>query len=508
MRQAHLLARDTLWNLLGQGLPLVAAFFAIPVLTHQLGPARFGILTLGWIVLGYFSLFDLGLGRALTQAVAARLGGRGGDEGEVPAVIWTSVAAMSALGVVGMVVTLAVSPVMVRRVLNVPTELQHETLQAFAVMAISIPIVILTAGFRGLLEARRRFDLANAVRAPLNALMVAGPLAVLPWTNSLAVVFGVLLLIRLLAMVIHAWLAASLFPGVLARPRIEPRLIRPLFQLGGWMTVSNVVAPLLVYVDRFVIGAVSSMSAVGFYTAPYEAVTKMWLLPVALGGVLFPEFAGTFRADPTRGARVYRRALVTILMVILPPVVIVTTFAHLGLRLWLGATYAAESTGVVQWLAAGILYNSLATIAFTLVQGIGRPDLTAKLHTAELVPYLALLWVLTERYGIAGAAAAWFVRCTVDAGALLLMVRSILPPRHAPVWPVTVAGLAAGVLLLVSASVASLPTRLFIVCVVMPVFVVVGFATLLDREDVLILKAAMRGRLGVLLGGSRPVRSD
>ena len=68
------LARNTLWSLLGQGAPLLAALVTIPVLVRNLGTERFGILTLIWMVIGYFSVFDLGLGRALTKLVAAKLG--------------------------------------------------------------------------------------------------------------------------------------------------------------------------------------------------------------------------------------------------------------------------------------------------------------------------------------------------------------------------------------------------------------------------------------------------
>ena len=69
-------ARNSALNLIGQGIPLLAAFFAIPLLLRGLGTDRFGVLTLAWIVIGYFSLFDLGLGRALTQVVSATLGER------------------------------------------------------------------------------------------------------------------------------------------------------------------------------------------------------------------------------------------------------------------------------------------------------------------------------------------------------------------------------------------------------------------------------------------------
>lgn len=70
------LARNGVFNIIGQGVPLLAAFFAIPRLIHGLGTDRFGVLTLVWMVIGYFSLFDLGLGRALTQVVAEKQIGR------------------------------------------------------------------------------------------------------------------------------------------------------------------------------------------------------------------------------------------------------------------------------------------------------------------------------------------------------------------------------------------------------------------------------------------------
>ena len=62
-----LLARNVVWNLLSQSAPMAAAIFTIPVLIAGIGTDRFGVLTLAWMVLGYFSLFDLGLGRRADQ---------------------------------------------------------------------------------------------------------------------------------------------------------------------------------------------------------------------------------------------------------------------------------------------------------------------------------------------------------------------------------------------------------------------------------------------------------
>ena len=45
------------------------------------------------------------------------------------------------------------------------------------------------------------------------------------------------------------------------------------------MTVSNVVGPIMVYLDRFLIGALLPMAAVTQYVTPYEVVTKLTVIP-------------------------------------------------------------------------------------------------------------------------------------------------------------------------------------------------------------------------------------
>lgn len=68
------LVSSSLWNLAGSLLPLGAGLVAIPLLIGQLGLERFGLLSLAWLLVGYFSLFDFGLGRSLTRLVAEKLG--------------------------------------------------------------------------------------------------------------------------------------------------------------------------------------------------------------------------------------------------------------------------------------------------------------------------------------------------------------------------------------------------------------------------------------------------
>ena len=102
-----LLARNTIYSLFGQGLPVLVALFAIPLLIKNLGAERFGILTLAWMITGYFGLFDLGIGRALTKLVAEKIPGNNSQE--ITPLVWTALFIMLLAGILGTILMGAIS---------------------------------------------------------------------------------------------------------------------------------------------------------------------------------------------------------------------------------------------------------------------------------------------------------------------------------------------------------------------------------------------------------------
>ena len=96
---------------MGSFLPMVVGLAAVPLILEKLGLERFGLLTLAWLIVGYFSLFDFGLGRALTKIIAEYVGAR--REEEVPQVFWTSMALMLALSILGAILFWFLAPSLV-----------------------------------------------------------------------------------------------------------------------------------------------------------------------------------------------------------------------------------------------------------------------------------------------------------------------------------------------------------------------------------------------------------
>ncbi len=421
---ARTLFRGAAWNQLGQVLPVLAALLFVPRLVHGLGVERFGVLSLAWMLIGYFSLFDLGVSGALTRLVAGRLAER--REDEVPALVWTSLSLTTAMGLVGAALLAGLAPRLVHDFLRVPPALQGEMLGLTWVLAASLPIVTGTAALTGVLAAQHRFGVLNAIRVPMGILTYAAPVLVLPWSSSLFVVGLALAVVRLLGGL--AYLAACLAgtPGLRAGFVVRRRLLRPIVSFGGWMSVTAVVGPLMVYLDRFLIGGMLSMAMVAYYTTPYDLTSRMAILSIPVVSVLFPAFAASFDADRARAGRLFDWGVRAVIVLLFPVAFVLAVFPHELLALWLGAAFAAQSAGVLRLLAIGMFANGMAQVALTLVQSSGRPDLGARLHVAELPFYLLAVWLLIRGHGIEGAAIAWFARVVVDALALFLIARARL----------------------------------------------------------------------------------
>jgi len=462
-------------------MPLLVAFFAIPILIKSLGTDRFGIITIAWMLIGYLSLFDMGLGRALTQLVAERLGKN--DLEEIPAIFWTSSVIILLFSIAGAVIFMAIASPLVHGVLKIPSQLQHETLLSLYLLAGSLPFVILTSALIGFLSAYQRFDIINAIRVPLGIYNYIGPLLILPFSSGLVPMIAALIVGRGVAFFIHLLWCLKIAPKLKETVTVRWSLAMPLFRFGGWMTVSNIIGPVMVYFDRFLIGSVISVAAVAYYTTPYELVTKLWIIPTALINVLFPTFATTYTQDSQHAMKFFASAVKYLLLCLFPITLVIVAGAHQGLELWLGGDFADKSYRVLQWLAMGVFVNSLAQVPFAFLQGVGKPETTSKVHLVELVLYLPVLWWLVSHYGIEGAAIAWFGRVAVDTACLFVLAWRYYRPNSGLVSSTRYSIVFGMLVLFAVAMTPEIHMRYALTTVVLLLFSLYAWKVVLSRDD-------------------------
>lgn len=486
-------------NVCGQGLPLLASLAAVPVLLGGLGPERFGLYSFAWVVLGYASLFELGVGRATTRLVAEALAT--GRAGEVSRVVATAVTVQAAAGTAGGLCVAAGAPLLIRSIPGLPDDVAVEARWVFLAIALAVPVTVLATSLAGVLEAMQRFDLVNAVRIPAGIahalLPVVGLLsgATLPWLVALA------LAPRGAALVAFAALVGRRCPSAGPQPASASPL-PALLSYSGWVTGVQLIVPVFVYLDRFLVGALLGASALAWYAAPWELAARLLIVSSAVAGVLFPAFtrlAAQHAVDELAAAAT--RPLKYILTAMTPAALGLFLFADDVLGLWLGAAFVPESAAVLRLLAIAVVLNAAGDIPFTLLHAVGRPDVVVKYHLVELPCYGAVAWALTAERGVEGMAAATLARMlwTIPIFSVVAVAVAGIPRAALRRSGVHRSVLATGAVFAVAALArvlagASLPAMALTAVVLVAAYVAVTWSLVFDARDRVLVKAAAGGR--------------
>lgn len=421
------IARNTILNFGGLSLPLLVGVAVMPIITRNMGPTRFGLLGLTLALLEYSGLFDLGLGRATTKHVAEKIA-KGDDK--VSHLIVGSIVSQMAFGIFGGILFALAAPFLANHVFVIPDNMKGEAISVFRVLGALTPVTLLLVSLRGVLEAAHRFDLSNAVRVPSSLTSFLIPAIASSHGYTLPAIMAMLFVSRIVFCTLSAAALKRAIPSFRWSLPDDWSMLRPLLAFGGWMSVSNVVSPLLVYLDRFMLGAFVGLSAVGYYTAPFDGVIRMLIVPASLVNALFPAVSGMHAVgDTTSIKRVFAKAVRNMTLILAVPALVLLFFGPYLLRFWLGEAFAQQGGTAVRILAFGVLMNSLAHIPSSFIVAMGRPDVNAKFHMAELLFHLPVAWILITKFGVAGAAMAWTIRVTVDALALFIASARLL---HTP----------------------------------------------------------------------------
>jgi len=435
-------AKNASWNIIGVSLPLLAGVIAVPLLLHGLGQAKLGVFSLALGIFGFAGVFDLGLGRALTQTIASEQG-KGASLPAIAGLVRRGLAAVLVLGLLwGAALFWAAAPI-THDLFHLKGDLAEQTESSLHWLALALPFMLLSTSLTGVLEGLQHFRAVNLLRAPIGAATFLIPALVAQYTDNLGWVIASLALTRAVAVLLWGGLVWRSFP--LFAAAVEAKLsANAMWRFTGWLSVSNLVGPFMVHADRFYLASIFPPQLVALYTVPLDALVRATVLPSSAMNAAFPALAHWGTATHADAARnLMRGAGYLMLGLWFLPILLVGLILPKLLSLWLGAAFAAQALAITQWLMLGILINGFAHIPFALLQSAGRADLTAKIHLIELPLHAAVLVLLTQAFGITGAAIAWFARVLFDAVLLYLIAIIQFPSIRATLRPLMGAALLA-----------------------------------------------------------------
>ncbi len=401
--------RATLVNALGIVVPGLITLLTVPLFIHAIGNARYGVLTIIWLLIGYFGVFDLGFGRALTHRLGElRLSSLNLQQQS----FWTAAGLSLVTGLLGGLLFFSAASFWLHTTTTLTPSLKQEAIDTLPWVLLALPLATTLSVLSGTLMGYGAFLSLNLGQIIGNLLFQLLPLGIALWfSHSLAALIPAALLGRTSSLLVMAMSCRKILQ-LRGPPRFSRSEVRPLLHYGGWIMVTALADPLLTVVDRFVIGFLHGASAVTAYTVPFSLVnTTLMIFPASLQRTITPVLS---QGDAATIQQKSHACIHGILALMTPFVVLATLLITPFLDRWIGPslTLTAGKVGILLLVGNGI--NALAQIPFTVLQCQGRPDVPARFHVWELVPYGILLWGLTDRFGVHGAAIAWDVRVLID----------------------------------------------------------------------------------------------
>jgi O-antigen/teichoic acid export membrane protein len=349
------------------------------------------------------------------------------DAAREASIVWTSLLSILALGAIAGIAAWGVADALSATLAHGDAALRTETASTIRILAISVPSVMLSSGLRGVLEAFGRFDLTNRISIPITVLNLVLPVLLLQLGWALLGIVTALVVLRIVGTLFLMQSVIHVVPAMRA-PRLCLAGMGPVLAFGGWVTVSYIPGPLFVQADRWLLGSLTALSAVAFYSTPADILSRVTVIPGAVIQVLFPVVAQALRDDRRRAARLANRALLAIAAAMLPVLALFVAIAPEALQVWLGPAFANNGARAGRILALVTFMNCMDWLAFSLVQSAGYANWTGKLRAVEIPLHLALAAFLIHAAGVEGAALANLIRAIVDGGLLVWMGSRVLGP--------------------------------------------------------------------------------
>jgi len=402
-----LVGRNIVANLVGGALLAMMMLVLTPLQVRLLGMEAFGVIGFIATLQAAFGAFDLGLASTLTREIAADVST--GKEATRPivrtalTVYWASAALIGA----GLA---AVAGPMARDWFIVQGLAIGQLEQAIRVIALFLALRWPVAVYTGVLVGCQRMETLNLIKVTMLSTRMFGGIALLLRWPSLEIFLWWTAANALLEVLAYDLACRRTYPGMPTTPGISGAAVRRVWRFSTSMSLLGVLALLIVQFDRLLISKLMTLDALGSYILAYTAASAVTLVVAAVSTAVLPSFAATHsRADADGLRRQYEKADRVMLFLVTPAAFALAAYGDVLLRLWVGGDAAAGAALPLALLAAGFWVSAVIANAYNVAVASGSPGLYLRVNIVAVLPYLGALYLLIERFGIAGAAAGWLV---------------------------------------------------------------------------------------------------
>lgn len=402
-------ARERTVSRLGRGMALgyvslfaslLTAAFMAPFIARSIGPEHYGVWVLIGSIVGYISLFDLGLNYGVTR-YTARLVALA-DHASLEDLIASALTAYCLLGFVAGAAIL-IGCLTMPSWLGVPAADLAAARAVLLVLGINAGIGLPLTLLRSVLRGYQRFAFLALTDVSVTMSTAIASVLVIAAHAGIAALAVIALATNVCRGLAHVTYVRATLPHL----RLGFRSPMRAGQLLGYSACAFIIAACAQVVfasDAIVVGAILSLGAVAIYGVAQKLVDAAAAAVFQGVDTLFPlltEYDAA--ADAAKVQAVFKDAVTLGLAMTVPITICAAAFGDRLLSAWAGPYYSAGYV-VIAVLSLALLFHVPGHVAAIVLLSMNRHGMLAVVAIGDALTNLALSIVLGKTYGLVGVA--------------------------------------------------------------------------------------------------------
>jgi O-antigen/teichoic acid export membrane protein len=403
-------------------LPLGLSFIATPIILHGLGIEKYGLYTL---VLGFISYsFTFNIGKAIVKYVSEY---QATDQTEkISEIISATLLLNLIVGGLGMTLLLIFSRWFVISILQIESALQDEAVTAFHLAAVLILATTFSQVFSAIIQAIHRFDVYSYITIGTNCLLAAGNIVLALTDQKIETLLVWSLILTVFNCLIFYFYARRLLPEFKLKIVFPREIVRMILRYSAAIIITQFLGNFLLLFERSWITSRLGTESVAYYVIALNLGVYVHAFVGSISLALFPLSSEIeARGDKSQLLRIYTKATKIVLMLTAFLCLTLINGRDFILGLWVGLDFAEKSSAVL--IAHALTFSILAVVIVSLqiIEGVGRPGVTAAAVFAWLVLSLPMMIVLTDGYGVTGVGIARLFGASVFIPTILYIEKKV-----------------------------------------------------------------------------------
>ena len=399
---------NSIYNVAGWGWSTILNIIIIPYMIYKLGYDQYGILSLVFLVVGYFAFLDLGLADAVVKYISHYYALN--NIVKINNIINSILALFVIMGISGGIFILVFSNFVALEVFKIPDELHTTTKYCFNLCAIGLLLNLILGVIAKIPEALQRFDLSNRNNIIMGTAVSVMNVIVLFLGYGIKAIVLINILGSLFGIFLFYLTANKLIPQVVFNLKFNYDDFREVFHFGLYTVFTKFSSLMTNSINQLFIGSLVGASGLTIFNVPFKIISAFKGIIYRLSFVVFPVSSELSALEYSEKLEsVYLKSSRYIFLLSSMFFIPVIAYSNKILLFWLGADFADKGTYLMMMISLALFFISLTMIPGLIALGLGKPKYNAIFSLVTAGANIIFGYPLTKMWGTDGAATALFI---------------------------------------------------------------------------------------------------